>query len=72
MVENVNLQVQDDTADATLGLWGTSAATPFGLPFSNDANPTDPEAVLARQPWKPGETVLLLQGPGWKLGRSVR
>jgi len=71
VVENVNLQVQDDTADATLGLWGSSAAAPFGLPFANDANATNPEAVIAQQPWKPGETILLLQGPGFKLNRTV-
>lgn len=25
-----------------------------------------------RQTWKAGETVLLIQAPGWKIGRTVR
>lgn len=70
-VENVNLQVQDDTAEATLGLWGTSALSPSGIVTQQASNTTNPEAVMARQSWKAGETVLLLQAPGWKIGRSV-
>ena len=70
IVENLNVHVQDDTAEATLGLWGTSAATPSHLATSNNAG-TDSEAQVATEGWKAGETVLLLQAPGWKIGRSV-
>ena len=70
--ENVNLQVQDDTSDATLGLWGTSATSPFGVSSQDEAMITNTEAVIAKQGWKAGETVLLIQAPGWKIGRSVR
>ncbi|KAF2209754.1 hypothetical protein CERZMDRAFT_46572 [Cercospora zeae-maydis SCOH1-5] len=51
VTENINVQVHDDTGEATLGLWGTTASSP-----------------LASQP---GETVLLLQAPGWKIGRNT-
>lgn len=68
-VENVNVHVHDDTAEATLGLWGTSALTPSGLgSLDNSANP---DAATIKDCWKAGETVLLLQAPGWKIGRSV-
>ncbi|KAK1084900.1 hypothetical protein LTR48_005026, partial [Friedmanniomyces endolithicus] len=68
VTENVNLTVQDDTAEAILGLWGSTTASPLGRPVSE--NNTNPEAIVARESWKPGETVLLLQGPGCKLNRS--
>ena len=71
-VENVELQVHDDTAEATLGLWGTAALSPFGIGSSLTANETtNPEATTSKQGWKPGETVLLLQAPAWKIGRRV-
>jgi len=70
VTENINLQVQDDTADATLGLWGTNASSPLNRALS-DENSTNSEAVRARQGWKVGETVLLLQATGCKLGRTV-
>ncbi|KAK0258735.1 hypothetical protein B0A54_15304 [Friedmanniomyces endolithicus] len=69
VTENVNLTVQDDTAEAILGLWGSTTASPLGRPVSE--NNTNPEAIVARESWKPGETVLLLQGPGCKLNRST-
>lgn len=69
MTENINLQIQDDTAEATLGLWGSASASP--LDRGSGENSTNPEAIIARQAWKAGETVLLIQSPGWKLGRSV-
>lgn len=65
--ENINLQVTDNTAEATFGLWGTSSRSPAGLQIV-DGNA---EATSATDSWKPGETVLLLQGPGWKIGRTV-
>lgn len=68
-VENINLQVHDDTAEATLGLWGTLASSPSGQ--SQDSTTSDGEDSIARQGWVPGETVLLIQAPGWKLGRTV-
>jgi len=70
VTENINLTVQDNTAEAILGLWGSTAASPLGRPVSE--NNTNPEAIAAREGWKSGETVLLLQGPGCKLNRSVR
>ncbi|KAF2173008.1 hypothetical protein M409DRAFT_62645 [Zasmidium cellare ATCC 36951] len=68
-VENINLQVHDDTAEATLGLWGTLAFSPFGQ--SIDASVTDAEESTTRHGWVPGETVLLMQAPGWKFGRTT-
>lgn len=69
--ENMNVQVHDDTAGATFGLWGTPAFTPTGGLM--DAEPPDnsdgPSKV--RAPWKAGETVLLLEAPGWKIGRGT-
>lgn len=70
VTENINLQVQDDTAEATLGLWGTAAASPLGLEAG--VTKTGLEAVSARRGWKAGETILLIQAPGWKIGRTVR
>lgn len=70
MTENINLQVQDDTAEATLGLWGTAASSPLNR-SSSDEPTVNPEAAQSRQGWKAGETVLLLQGPGCKIGRNV-
>ncbi|KAK0947289.1 hypothetical protein LTR29_001244 [Friedmanniomyces endolithicus] len=69
VTENINLTVQDNTAEAILGLWGSTAASPLGRPVSE--NNTNPEAIAAREGWKSGETVLLLQGPGCKLNRST-
>lgn len=70
--ENVNLQVQDDTAEATLGLWGTAALSPCATASEDElALSTNPDAISAKQGWKPGETILLLEAPGWKLGRTV-
>nr|OQO19492.1 hypothetical protein B0A51_11538 [Rachicladosporium sp. CCFEE 5018] len=76
VVENMNIVVHDDTAEATLGLWGTVCCSP-GTTLSvapaegvaaDTLNP-NPDAAKAAEPWKPGETVLLLQAPGFKLGR---
>ncbi|KAK4638210.1 uncharacterized protein CLAFUR5_00778 [Fulvia fulva] len=69
VTENINLQVQDDTAEATLGLWGTAAASPLGLEAG--VTKTGLEAVSARRGWKAGETILLIQAPGWKIGRTT-
>lgn len=69
MTENVNLHVHDDTAEAVLGLWGKSAISPAASP-NDDPTSTNPGVKVARG-WKPGETVLLIQAPGWKIGRTV-
>ena len=69
-VENVNVHVQDDTAEATLGLWGTSTLTPLHASTTVENN-AEGEATVTNEGWKSGETVLLLQAPGWKIGRSV-
>lgn len=69
--ENVNLQVHDDTAEATLGLWGTAAFSPFGTVSHSASNTNNPEAATFKQGWKAGETVLLIQSPGWTIGRNV-
>lgn len=68
VTENVNLQVHDDTGEVTLGLWGTSASSPYGGQVVDLSNPG---TNVARASWKPGETVLLIQAPGWKIGRTV-
>lgn len=71
-VENVEVLIHDDTAEATLGLWGTAASSPFAVTTLNPSdNTTNPDAVAAKQGWRPGETVLLLQSPAWKIGRKV-
>ena len=70
-VENVIVHVQDDTAEATFGLWGTSAVSPLNTGFSDETY-TNPDAAMTREGWKAGETILLIQAPGWKIGRSVR
>lgn len=67
---NLNVHVQDDTAEATLGLWGTSALSPLNLGSSTD-NKFNPDAAMSKEGWKAGETILLIQAPGWKIGRSV-
>lgn len=68
-IQNVNVLVQDDTAEATLGLWGTSASSPFA---PTSVKPTsNHESAAARQGWKSGETILLLQAPSCKTGRNV-
>ncbi|KAK5115362.1 hypothetical protein LTR62_001562 [Meristemomyces frigidus] len=69
VVENVNIHVQDDTAEATLGLWATAANSPLSRTSSDTT--INPEAVATKQGWKPGETVLLLQSPNCKLSRAV-
>lgn len=69
--ENVNLQIHDDTAEATLGLWGTAALSPFGTVSHSDSNTNNPEVATFKQGWKAGETVLLIQAPGWTIGRNV-
>jgi hypothetical protein len=66
VTENLNVQVQDDTGEAMLGLWGTltwSALTTVSI--------ADTDIAAGRRGWKPGETVLLIQNPGWKFGRTV-
>nr|OQO23654.1 hypothetical protein B0A51_11339 [Rachicladosporium sp. CCFEE 5018] len=76
VVENMNVVVHDDTAEAALGLWGTVCCSP-GTTLSAaptegvaaETLSTNPDAAKAAEPWKPGETVLLLQAPGSKLGR---
>jgi hypothetical protein len=70
-VDNVNLQVHDDTGEATLGLWGTSSLSPFGVSHGMDTGNEDQNEPSIKQPWKPGETVLLLQGPAWKISRTT-
>lgn len=70
-VENVNLRVHDDTAEATLGLWGTCTASPFGGASRQVSEDGDAETVTSNRGWVPGETVLLIQAPGWKIGRDV-
>lgn len=62
------MQVHDDTGEATLGLWGTAASSPTAGPVLDLSNPG---TKVAREAWKPGETVLLIQAPGWKLRRTV-
>lgn len=68
VTDNVNLHVHDNTSEATLGLWGSAASSPTvrravePRAFEQGGNPDG---------WKPGETVLLLQAPGWKIGRTV-
>lgn len=69
--ENINIKVHDDTAGATFGLWGTPALSPTGgFPATDTAETTDVTAKSGA-PWKAGETVLLLEAPGWKIGRGT-
>ncbi len=70
VTQNVNLQVHDHTAEATLGLWGTAATSPFGGVVTANSAP-NPDVETAGQRWNAGETILLIQAPGWKIGRSV-
>ncbi|OQO09850.1 hypothetical protein B0A48_04202 [Cryoendolithus antarcticus] len=75
VVDNMNVVVHDDTAEAILGLWGTVCCSP-GTTLSTaptngateDTLSTNPDVAKTAEPWKPGETVLLLQAPGFKLG----
>ena len=68
----MNVQVHDDTAGATLGLWGTPALSPAGAVMEADeAEPTNDSPAKGKAPWKAGETVLLLEAPGWKIGRGT-
>lgn len=69
--ENVNVQVHDDTAGATLGLWGTPALSPTGGPSTTETADTTDGPAKSSVPWKAGETVLLLEAPGWKIGRRT-
>ncbi|GIZ40976.1 hypothetical protein CKM354_000429500 [Cercospora kikuchii] len=68
VTENLNLQVHDDTGEATLGLWGTSASSPLA---TQPQEHIDTSNNPAREAWKPGETMLLLEAPGWKIGRNI-
>ncbi|GAB7323825.1 hypothetical protein MBLNU13_g07267t3 [Cladosporium sp. NU13] len=69
--ENINIQVHDDTAGATFGLWGTSALSPTGGFSTTDTTETTDATAKSNAPWKAGETVLLLEAPGWKIGRGT-
>ncbi|KAK3672466.1 hypothetical protein LTR78_007773 [Recurvomyces mirabilis] len=69
VTENVNVHVQDNTAEATLGLWGSAALSPFGR--IADETLTKSDVITREQGWKAGETVLLLQCPGCKLSRTT-
>jgi hypothetical protein len=62
--------MQDDTAEATLGLWGTSTLTPLHTSTVVE-NLAEEDTIEMTEGWKSGETVLLLQAPDWKIGRSV-
>lgn len=66
----MNVQVHDDTAGATLGLWGTSALSPAGGDVEAEEGGTTNE-MKSKALWKAGETVLLLEAPGWKIGRGT-
>jgi hypothetical protein len=66
--ENINIQVHDDTAGATFALWGTSALSPTGESSATDKTETTDAIPKGSAPWKAGETVLLLEAPGWKIG----
>ena len=65
----MNIQVHDDTAEATLGLWGTLCHSPSGSSHTQADGQTSTQKPL--NPWKPGSTVLLLHSPGWKIGRNT-
>lgn len=68
----MNIQVHDDTAEATLGLWGTLCLSPSGGSIANDSvQPEDAQPQRSRAAWEPGKTVLLLQAPGWKISRTT-
>lgn len=78
----MNIQVHDDTAEATLGLWGTTCLSPLGHvkdaassnidhTTTNAPNVAQITTTQVAQPWIPGQTVLLLQAPGWKIGRTI-
>lgn len=69
--ENINIQVHDDTAGATFGLWGTPALSPTGGHLGSETADTTDGPTKSSTPWKPGETVLLLEAPGWKIGRGT-
>jgi hypothetical protein len=69
--ENINIQVHDDTAGATFGLWGTPALSPTGGFPTTEASETTDGTAKGTVPWKAGETVLLLEAPGWKIGRGT-
>ena len=69
--ENINIQVHDDTAGATFGLWGTSALSPTGGSSAIDTIEATDATSKSNAPWKAGETVLLLEAPGWKIGRGT-
>lgn len=69
--ENINIQVHDDTAGATFGLWGTPALSPTGDFVDGDSNTSTVEETRDRTPWKAGKTVLLLESPGSRIGRGT-
>ncbi|KAF2725848.1 hypothetical protein K431DRAFT_259573 [Polychaeton citri CBS 116435] len=68
---SVMVRVHDDTANATLGLYGTSSMSPFALnePFNDADRPF--EGDTSSHPWRPDQTVLMLQSSGWSLGRGL-
>ncbi|KAM0720908.1 hypothetical protein Q7P37_003193 [Cladosporium fusiforme] len=69
--ENINIQVHDDTAGATFGLWGTPALSPTGDFVDGDSNTSTVEETRDRTPWKAGKTILLLESPGSRIGRGT-
>lgn len=68
VTENLNVHVHDDTAEATIGLWGTLSSSPLATTHDFADSGVTPSPG---ESWKPGETVLLLQSPGWKFGHTV-
>lgn len=66
----MNIQVQDDTAGAILGLWGTPCLSPAGTLADKDKDPAN-GSTKSTPLWKAGETVLLLKSPGWRIGRGT-
>jgi hypothetical protein len=71
IVDNINVHLHDDTAEVTLSLWGTSASSPLGQAVEDSSATSDNITSLAKPPWRPGETILLLQNPTLRLNRSV-
>ena len=70
-IENIDVQVHDDTAGATLALWGTSALSPVGGVVEAEDSTSIKGVVRGKAPWTAGETVLLLEAPGWKIGGAT-
>lgn len=63
--------MHDDTAAATLGLWGTPALSPTGDLVNGENTILTDEAAKERSSWRAGKTILLLDAPGCKIGRST-